>query len=261
MKPIENLAIFTDLDGCLLNKHDYDWRPAEACLLRLRDLKVPVVFASSKTVAEISVLAAEVPCIPAPFIAENGGSVFWGPLQSEDQNESQTERLTRPHILEVLSDLKSQFEFRSFNDLGLEGVMEATDLPRMRAELAMQWQSTEPLLWDDSPAQLDEFEQILQRHKLSLTKGGRFWHVAGRTTKGKALQQVRDRLKGDNCVSVAIGDSPIDQSMLDVVDIPVGIRVNGDLNVNVLQPPGIVPQSEGAAGWAESVTAILSQFV
>ena len=260
IQDVSNLIVFSDLDGCLLNKRDYEWRAAEECLIRLADLRVPLVFASSKTVSEIDRFAAEVPRIPAPFIAENGGAICWGPLQGQDDEAIECTGTSRVDILDVLSELRTQFRFRSFQDLELKGVMAATQLPREKAERALDRQGTEPLLWDDSTAQRAEFESILARHDLTLTKGGRFWHVAGQATKGNALRKVISRYGDPAAVTVAIGDSPIDQSMLDVADVPVGIRSEGELHVDI-RPEGIIPVSEGAQGWSEAVAEILDKFV
>lgn len=254
------LIIFSDLDGCLLNKHDYQWRDAKQCLLQLRDRGVPLVLSSSKTVAEIEAIAAEIPCVNSPFISENGGAICWRSLATAGDPEIQCAGVPRSEILDLLSQLKSQFQFRSFRDLGLSGVMESTSLDADKAAAAMKRQSTEPLLWDDSADQRTEFEQILQQHELTLTKGGRFWHVAGKISKGDALQKVVERYHAPGAVVAAIGDSQIDQSMLDAANVPIGIRVNGILSVNVPCPPGIVPQSEGARGWAEAVTELLRNF-
>ena len=53
------LALFTDLDGCLLNKHDYDFAPALLVLERLQRLEIPVILSSSKTEAEMRPLSVE----------------------------------------------------------------------------------------------------------------------------------------------------------------------------------------------------------
>jgi mannosyl-3-phosphoglycerate phosphatase len=256
----KRLIIFSDLDGCLLNKHDYDWRAAELCLKRLVSLEIPVVIATSKTSAEIECLVAELPMIPAPFIAENGGTIHWGPLRSDQRPEFECAGIARQKILKILAGLTSTYRFRSFETLGCAGVMEQTDLSESQAQLALRRQSTEPLLWEDTDENLEQFQTILRQNHLTLTKGGRFWHVAGHTSKGEALKRVAAAYNDADATLVAIGDSPIDQSMLDLVDIPVGIRVAGNLGVSLSTPPGIVPESEGAAGWAEAVTEILDRI-
>ena len=68
-------VVFTDLDGSLLDHDTYRW--AEACggPLPLSSKGVPVVMVSSKTAAEMTVLAKEM-ALSAPFVSENGGGIF-----------------------------------------------------------------------------------------------------------------------------------------------------------------------------------------
>ncbi|TWT78922.1 Glucosyl-3-phosphoglycerate/mannosyl-3-phosphoglycerate phosphatase [Planctomycetes bacterium CA13] len=262
------LILFTDLDGCLLNKHDYDWTPASETLDALRQCKIPVVMNSSKTVLEMKQLANELGLTGNPFISENGSVIYWGSglhcgnEESKPASKSEVIGASRDVILDLLHSLKPQFRFRSFADLGLAGVMSETQLSEDKAQMALARQGTEPLLWDDSEAHRSEFEQTLNKHQLTLTKGGRFWHVAGRTSKGKAMQQVAKRLlhPDGNAVVAAIGDSPIDQSMLDLADVPIGIPTPNGLGVRVDADRGIVATAQGAAGWAEAVAKLLSQL-
>jgi len=268
--PLKQLVVFTDLDGCLLNKADYDWSAADPMLRRLEDLGVPVVLSSSKTVAEMSELLQELRLPEAPFISENGGVIHWPEsLMPHDKAsavpaENVAAVTSRSTILLVLAQLKTQFRFRSFVDLGVEGVMANTDLSREKAELACQRHSTEPLLWDDTDENVDVFRTELTEQNLTLTKGGRFWHVAGHSTKGRAMREVADRYRKtipSGITTAAIGDSPIDQSMLDIADYPIGIpAMDGQLNVEVDPHQGIVASKDGAVGWAESVGHLLYQL-
>ena len=266
---LPQLVIFSDLDGCLLNKTDYAWSAAEPALQQLLQRRVPVVLSSSKTTAEMSTLIRELPLLEAPLIAENGGSIVWpesfpalsGPTVAASNQLS----VNRSTIVGVLASLKPQFRFRSFVDLGVEGVMAATELPRRKAELACQRQSTEPLLWDDAEERLPAFREQLAARNLTLTKGGRFWHVAGKLTKGSAMQLVAEQYRQmtqRNVTTVAIGDSPNDQSMLDIADYPIGIPTAvGRLDVNVDRTRGIVASTHGAAGWGEAVMQLLERIV
>jgi len=250
------LIIFTDLDGCLLNKHDYDWSAAAGTLETLRQRQIPVVMNSSKTVPEMTQLAEELGLSGQTFISENGSVIRWRP------DETEIIGVARVEILAVLRDLKTHFRFRSFADLGLDGVVHETQLPVEKAQQALDRQGTEPLLWDDTDERRFEFERILHSHNITLTKGGRFWHAAGATTKGKAMQIVAGRLGSidQKTLTAGIGDSPIDQSMLDAADVPIGIRTPAGLNVTVPLPRGIIATQQGAAGWAEAVTELLSRL-
>ena len=69
------LVIFTDLDGTLLDARNYSWRAAQPALDQLRRRRVPVVFCTSKTRAEILPLREELRNAD-PFVAENGGAIY-----------------------------------------------------------------------------------------------------------------------------------------------------------------------------------------
>ncbi|MEP3481069.1 MAG: HAD-IIB family hydrolase [Fuerstiella sp.] len=256
------LVIFSDLDGCLLNKSDYDWSAAKPVLQELRRLNIPVVMNSSKTPAEMGELAREFQLDGLPFISENGGVIEWNDLTDEGQGSRQILGASRDQILQLLQQLKAKYQFQSFFDLGVDGVMRATDLSRDKATLACDRQSTEPLLWEDSDVALGEFKTIVEAAGLTFTRGGRFWHVTGQNSKGAAMQKVAQRFAkeyGTTLVTAGIGDSPIDQSMLDVADYAIGIPATGSLNVQIDETRGIAATHEGSTGWAEAVTELLKR--
>ncbi len=256
------VLLFTDVDGCLLNKHDYSYVAALPALERVKERRIPVVLASSKTAAELTRLSDELQLDPAPLICENGARILWrGAAFGEEK--STVGGIHRNEILTQLKRCSASFRFRSFENLGLEGVMQSTDLPKDRAMDAMAREGTEPLLWDDDPDRIQEFREILAAQGLTLTQGGRFWHVAGSMTKGQAMTDVAEefgRRTVHGPATIAIGDSPIDQSMLDCADHPVGIPwTDGSCNV-CIPPHGLRATLAGAAGWAECVGLLLDRI-
>ena len=87
MIPLDSsLLVVTDLDGSLLDHHDYNWDAASEWLARLKQHQIPLVICSSKTAAEIVPLQKKLGISGAPFIAENGACVSPGgdyPLADE----------------------------------------------------------------------------------------------------------------------------------------------------------------------------------
>lgn len=256
------LLLFTDVDGCLVNKHDYSYAAAVPALKRLRSLSVPVILSSSKTAAELMVLAEELQLHELPLICENGARILWRGTAFGGERSTVT-GTSRAEFLPFLQSLKSSFRFRSFTDLGLDGVMQATDLDEESARRAMEREGTEPLLWDDDAAATESFRRALEAEGLTLTRGGRFWHVAGTASKGDAMLQVDQAYQsksGRATRTIAVGDSPIDQSMLDRADLPVGIPApDGSRNVRIAEQ-GLWATLSGAAGWRESVDHLLDRF-
>ena len=68
-----SLLVFTDLDGTLLDDA-YRFLGAEAALARLAEQRIPLVLATSKTRAELTALAAQLPGVPG-LIFENGAGI------------------------------------------------------------------------------------------------------------------------------------------------------------------------------------------
>lgn len=253
----KSIAIFSDLDGCLLNKSDYSFEAAVPVLKRIRELHIPLVLASSKTEVEMRRIADAMQLQDAPLICENGGVVFRS-RKSVGSDNQVVLGIERTRILDTLRQLKSNFRFESFEDLGVEGVARHTDLSRENAEQAIQRACTEPLLWHDDIERIADFGESLAASGLSLTRGGRFWHVAGQTNKGQAMRYVAEQWLSPETQSVAIGDSPIDQSMLDLADYPIAIPApDGVVHVRVDGKNSRVAINPGAAGWADTVSQLL----
>jgi mannosyl-3-phosphoglycerate phosphatase len=252
-------VIFTDVDGCLMDKADYDYAPAVPVIGRLLRSEIPVVLCSSKTASELRKLAASLALTCVPLICENGGQIVWPDGVTQEKGVHRTE------ILTALAELKPQFNFRSFSDLGLEGVMASTNLPSDKARAALDRHATEPLLWEDDPKKIHAFADSLREHSLTLTRGGRFWHVAGNATKGVAMSSVagtmEQSMNGALIFAIAVGDSPIDQSMLDTAHCPVGIPApDGTFHVDICPFRGIRASIPGSRGWAETIGALLDRL-
>ena len=117
------------------------------------------------------------------------------------------------------------------------------------------------MLWDDDRDRIPAFRECLEAAELTLTEGGRFWHVAAAVTKGGAMGKVAAEYAeqlGADVTTIAIGDSPIDQSMLDVADIPIGIpQPSGDWKINVDKDRGIAADFPGPKGWAQALELAL----
>jgi len=67
--------IFTDLDGTLLDSDTYSYEKAKIALQLLKKRRIPLIFCTSKTRAEIEFWRDEVGNYD-PFISENGGGIF-----------------------------------------------------------------------------------------------------------------------------------------------------------------------------------------
>lgn len=252
------LLVVTDLDGTLLDHHDYSFDAARPCLDIIRRRHIPLVLCSSKTRVEMEGLQRQL-ALRDPFICENGAAIC---TPSSDGTSVEALAPPRGEVLSVLSALRDEqgFRFTGFNDLGMAEIAALTGLSLEAAGLAASREYSEPLRWEDSEERKREFLEALQQQRLVAQQGGRFLSVAGPCDKGMALSALRKRYAGDATV-IALGDSPNDESMLAAADIAVIIRSARSESLAPEGPQRIVcTRQAGPSGWQEAMSVLLEEF-
>ncbi|MFC3395591.1 mannosyl-3-phosphoglycerate phosphatase-related protein [Brenneria rubrifaciens] len=263
----DKLMIFSDLDGSLLDHDTYSWEPARPWLDRLARGSVPVIITTSKTAAEICPLQSELGLSHLPYIAENGALIALPPTwRSHPDYPRKIFEADYPSICTLLRQLREQdaFKFKGFADMDSEAVASVTGLSLQNAELARRREASEPLLWLDDAEALARFRQRLAEHGLSLTQGGRFYHVMGQqVSKGLAAYWIKAQFadkNGTTVTTIGLGDGPNDVSLLSAMDNAVLIKGKGNQLVEL--PGNYVgqlyrTQAMGPVGWSEG----LSHFI
>lgn len=253
------LLIFTDLDGSLLDHHDYSWQPAQPWLDKLAIANIPLILTTSKTSAEVEALQSALQLTHLPFIAENGALVHFPPDWTLQEQLMGARYADIRHTLEDLRH-RYDFEFRGFGDVTPQQVALWTGLSEKNAALAMQREASEPLLWFGSDLDFVRFEKCLSHEGLALTRGGRFWHVMGVDAgKGPAVQWLTaeyQRQRGKPVTTIGLGDGPNDLAMLEAVDHAVVIKGHHeyDMPLNRHHPSHVFRTSEfGPRGWAQGL--------
>jgi mannosyl-3-phosphoglycerate phosphatase len=270
----KRLIVFTDLDGTLLDQNTYSYRASLPALRKLQALKMPVVLCSSKTRAEIEPIWRELP-LEDPFIVENGGAIYFSPDYFPDAagNARSDTKLSSlklgSHINELRSGLteaarRLHIRVRSFGDMSNAEIIELTGLTKQQAHAAAQREFDEPFLIEE-PSRERMLATALRMRGFTVTKGDRFFHLSRGSDKGKAARLLMDRYRkeGATLMSVGLGNSANDLSLLLAVERPILIR-NPDrswdstITQNI---PGIrKTMSIGPEGWAESVEKLLAEI-
>jgi mannosyl-3-phosphoglycerate phosphatase family protein len=262
------LVIFTDLDGTLLDQRTYSWAAAEPALRRIERLQIPLVFCSSKTRAEITVLRERMGNAH-PFISENGGGIFIPPgyfagLEGVPLTAGlSTIALGAPYAL-----LRAEFvelrrklnvAVRGFGDMSDVEIAALTGLPREETDLARQRDFDEPFVFD---AGIDtRFLRAIEEAGRHWTRGN-LYHLMGDHDKGRAVRILHDLFAGRHAAveSAGLGDSFNDLPMLRAVDRPVLVRRPGGGFDPQVDFPGLAKtRGEGPAGWNEAVLALLDE--
>ena len=262
----KSLLVFTDLDGSLLDHHDYSFTHASPVLDQLRERDIPVIPTSSKTRSEIEVLRQELGNRD-PFIVENGAAVFIPENYFQTAPQDTVCRdgywvkefsASRKHWLAVLNELASDFkgEFDCFHQLGPEGIASITGLSLVEAGHANARDYSEPVKWLGSDSRKAEFVKALQSKAANPLQGGRFLTVAGDCDKARALIWLREVYESTlgPVLDIAIGDSGNDIAMLEaahsalVVRSPVHEFPRLERTSKIEYSTGF-----GPVGWAEGV--------
>ncbi len=257
------IVVITDLDGSLLDHHTYSWLPAAQWLDKLKAARVPVVFCSSKTTAEIVPLQNSLGLQGSPFIAENG-AVLQFTAPTTRASDTQPAKFIERDYAAICANMRrlrelEGFKFFGFDDVDEKVIEEWTGLAPQNAILAQQREASEAFIWRDTDARLAEFTALLAKEGLGVTQGGRFYHVmSAASSKGTAVKRLLQWLRqrdGRPWRSLGLGDGPNDVSMLNEVDYAVIIKgySNNPIELAPRQQQIYRTTAYGPEGWSEGL--------
>lgn len=260
------LVIFTDLDGTLLAERTFSWAAAAPALRRVAQLRVPLVFCSSKTRTEILFWRRRLGNAH-PFISENGGGLFIPPGYFPGmENLPLTDGLATIALGAPYERLREEFialrqrlgaKVRGFGDMTTAEISALTGLPPAQARLARQRDFDEPFIF--SGGSDARFLRAIEKSGRHWTRG-RLQHLMGDHDKGRAVRMIIDLFAGreETVTSAALGDSGNDLPMLQAVDHAFWVRrADGGFTSRVDFPGVTRTRGAGPAGWNEAVMALL----
>lgn len=272
-----NLVIFTDLDGTLLDHHTCSWAAAEEALEELQRRRVPLVFVTSKTRAEVEVLQRKMGWAQ-PFITENGGGIFiphgYFPQRIEGvtrMGRCHCVALARPYA-EIVEELETIAEeagagIVGFHQMSAREIVQNTGLPPKQAELARQREFDEPFFFAGAGEdRIQRFVHLAKLRGIEIARGGRFWHAFSGSDKGRAVKRLmklyREVRRGarSGLRAVGLGDSANDLPMLAAVDVPVLLpKPDGSFDREVVKKLPRIARAgaTGPKGWNEAVAQLL----
>ena len=271
-KLIKEWIIFTDLDGSLLDHDNYSHKAADALLQELEHDKIPVIFTTSKTRAEVLSIREKLNN-QHPFIIENGAAIFipsgYFPLKPEGCIEIDGFWVfsfcqARDHWLSILDQAKKIFphSFSHFSVMKEEVISQLTGLSIEQAQQANQREFGEPISWLGVDRAKQQFILWLEEQGGHVLQGGRFLHLSGACNKGQALVWLASEYKKQQSCpttkTIAIGDSGNDIAMLEQADLALIIRSPAHAPPKLKRPRGFFISEEfGPKGWNSGLRKIL----
>jgi len=267
-------VIFSDLDGALLDHDSYSWAPAEEALEEIERRRVPLVFVTSKTRAEVEVLRRKMENAH-PFVTENGGGLFIPngyfnlPMTGSTRvGHYHCFALGKPYreVIVALEEIAKEVgvEVAGFHDMSVREVAENTGMNARQAELAREREFDEPFFFAGAGEEaIHRFAELARERGFQTTRGGRFWHLFSGSDKGQAVRQLMGfyrRAMGRRVHFVGIGDSANDIPFLAAVDLVVLLPgQDGEFDAEAVATlrgarRGAAP---GPTGWNETILHIL----
>jgi mannosyl-3-phosphoglycerate phosphatase family protein len=266
----DRLLIVSDMDGTLLNHHDYQFEAVLPMLAQLQHQQIPVILNTSKTFAEVESWLEKLD-LKHPFIVENGSAIFIpkgyfpDPVVSNAgvDNQSfdgyQVILLGESIVTLAAFLLQHKPEAIDFSRCSAEQAMQLTGLNQQQVAEAQNRQFSIPLSFSDSE-QEQHFADIALQSGLAVLKGGRFLHILGKTDKGLAtrhLKHLYESAYNTQYGVIALGDSPNDEAMLVHSDIAVVINSPSSDRLKPSNEALIRTQQQAPLGWVEGVQSAL----
>ena len=272
-----SVVVVTDLDGTLLDHDTYSWQPAKPALSRLKEKNIPVIINTSKTYSETLDIVKETAVSPI-FICENGSSLFVHESCEEliyQLSQHHTQKplgnysqfifgKPRSSILNTLQSVRKEksWAFEGFNDWSVTKIIEETGLPYGNAQHAANRHASEPIQWFDTEENLLLFEEHLTQFDLHILKGGRFFHIQGKTNKAKPLQALKSAYIANNnnqksIKIVALGDSHNDIALLNSADIAICIKTSKGKKLDIKNKNVIYTTEKGPTGWNSAINTLI----
>lgn len=269
------ILIFTDLDGTLLDHVTYEWKEALPALNRCKESHIPVILVSSKTRAEIDLLRRKL-SLSAPFISENGGGIFFpGNTIDKPPREASFHKglwiwslgISYGQLVKGIGEIREElgWDIKGFSDMSADEISRLTGLDKETSELAAQREYDEPfVIPDDKFTEEAALIEAAARRGMTVTKGGRFYHLHGDNDKGRSMEKIISwykRFHGE-VMTIVLGDSQNDFPMLKLADYPVLVRGNRDFSYLKKWIPHLrITRAIGPEGWNSAVLGILDNKV
>jgi mannosyl-3-phosphoglycerate phosphatase len=226
-------VIYSDLDGTILDEN-YSFKEVQPIIQKLQALNTAIVLNSSKTRAEIEYYRAKLAIID-PFISENGSAIHI-PKKYFNSTYKATKETAQYNVIELgtpYSTLReklekirriSKAEIVGYGDMTTEEIAKDTNLQITLARFAQEREYDEP--FKILSGKESDVQKATEDMELSLTKGGRYYHLMGCTDKCKAAKILTGIYQKEfhSTLTIGVGDGPNDEPMLTQVDRPFLIK-------------------------------------
>ncbi|MFC1704862.1 HAD-IIB family hydrolase [Nanoarchaeota archaeon] len=262
------LIIFTDLDGTLLNEN-YSFKEARPALKLLKKKRVPLIFCTSKTRAEVQVYQKRMK-LKEPFIVENGGAIFI-PKNYFDFKFKYDKIVDSFFVIELgarykklikalrIVEKKTDSKIIGFNQMSAKELAKDCGLSLKEAKLAKKREYVEP--FKIIKGSINKISKEINKQGFNYTRSARYHYIVHDNDKGRAINALINlfKKKYGKATSVGIGDNFNDIPMFKSVDKSFLVKTyNGKYDKSLKNLKNIKKiNGTGPAGWNKAIKSLV----
>jgi mannosyl-3-phosphoglycerate phosphatase family protein len=247
---VHRVAVFTSVDGTLLDARTFEPGPSRAAVRRLTAAGIPVIPVTVMTLGEVAPVAAGLGFRHAMIVEAGGAIARW------NGRDWEVEACGPP--AETLLDVVLEIEKQSGASLLVYSALpeeEASRLSGRSGEMLLSSthrRFSEPFVIESG--EHDAVSRAAESLGFSVRRGRRFLHLCRKFDEGEAFARLRDELQCD--VAIGIGGAAVDAEFLMRCDIPILVpgpdgEVDPELRATVREAR--IAPAAGPAGWARAI--------
>jgi mannosyl-3-phosphoglycerate phosphatase len=250
------IAVFTSVDGTLLDARTFEPGPSRAAVRRLAAAGVPVIPVSVMTLEEIAPIADDLGLRHAMIFEAGGAIARW------TDGRWEVEACGPP--AETLLDVVLAIEQRSGANLLVYSALPESDAARLSGRSGEMLRASthrsfsEPFVIESG--ELARVQRAAAALGFSVRRGRRFLHLCRTCDEGEAFTRLRDELQCD--LAIALGGTALDAELLTRADVPIivpGPDGAPDPELAAAVPKARVAPAPGPEGWAAAVEERVSR--
>ena len=261
MEKIDKILIFTDLDGSLLHRDNFQFSKIKDYLNKLLSKGIHIIPNTSKTEKEILEFNNELGS-SLPFISENGAVIKGLDLLNSNLPKElilSREKINIINIFEESVTLNLQNKCKWLSEMDEKKQSLIFGLENEKLKMALDRKYSIPFIFDGTKSEKKELFTILKKKGLALQEGGRVINLTDKVNKAKALQVfVRFFKKNNkNVKTIAVGDNYNDLDMLKISDFPC-LVFNDKFTLDEIPINNLITTNKPSPeGWADVIKMAL----
>ena len=244
------LAVFTAVDGTLLDSRTFEAGENRATIERLLAADIPVIPMSVMTLDELAPIAADLGLQTAMVVEAGGAIARW----KDGRWEVEPCGPPAETFLSVVTDI----EDRSGASLLIYSAMEESAAAKVSGRsgemlhASIRRAFSEPFVIESGD--FEAVERAATEIGFSVRRGRRFFHLCRECDEGEAFSRLREELRCD--VTIAVGGSLVDAEFLTRADLPIVVPApDGTIDAELLGrvTAARIAPAAAPAGWTAAV--------